>query len=150
MATFAEADSLVPAAAPPRILPQSSASKTRADNNRLFRFAMALSDCSPFALSQPATAVSEPDTPNRQVQGVSFRGRRDLLGRRRRRNSRKSKRLRGVIDHPASNRRCQPALGATEILTKEPPTDFIRKVRFWLSIYGSIYMKGNLETPFFA
>jgi hypothetical protein len=66
-ATFPEADSLVPAVAPPRILPQSSASKKPAQIiTRPFRFATALSDCGPFALSQLATTVSEPDTPNRQ------------------------------------------------------------------------------------
>jgi hypothetical protein len=36
---------------------------------RLFRFATALSECSPFAFSQPATTASEPDTPTGQNDG---------------------------------------------------------------------------------
>ena len=53
-ATFPKADSLVSVVAPQRILPQSSASKSGADHNPPLRLR-----CSPFALSQPATAVSE-------------------------------------------------------------------------------------------
>src|SRR6516162_2437039 len=67
MAILLEADSLVAAVAPPRILPQSSASKCRADHNRRFRFATSLSDCSPLALSQPASSVSEPERAQRRT-----------------------------------------------------------------------------------
>src|SRR6516164_11108476 len=69
MAIFLEADSLVAAVAPPRILRQSSPSKGRADHNRRFRFATSLSDCSPLALSQHASSVSAPDRVERTAMG---------------------------------------------------------------------------------
>ena len=58
-ATFPKADSLVSVVAPSEFSHNRLPQKAAQIITRLFGFAMALSDCCPFALSQPATAVSE-------------------------------------------------------------------------------------------